>query len=98
MTDWVMRETRQTGATGQLSSHNKDQGMRLFCPARPSLQVPIRESETRLFACVCSCVSVRVCHSVCVYVCVCVRLRYLTTTLPYTGIRRLHCLDDLTLT
>lgn len=85
MTDWVMRETRETGATGQLSSHNKDQGMRLFCPARPSLQVPIRESETRLFAC--ARVSLRVC------VCVCVRPRYLTTTLPYTGIRRLHCLN-----
>lgn len=98
MTDWVMRETRQTGATGQLSSHNKDQGMRLFCPARPSLQVPIRESETRLFACarVSRCVCVTLC--VCVCICVCVRLRYLTTTLPYTGIRRLHCLDDLTLT
>lgn len=68
MTDWVTRETRQTGATGQLSSHNKDQGMRLFCPARPSLQVPIRESETRLFAC--ARVSLRVC--VCVYICVCV--------------------------
>lgn len=92
MTDWVMRETRQTGATGQLSSHNKDQGMRLFCPARPSLQVPIRESETRLFACA------RVSLRVCVCMCVCVRPRYLTTTLPYTGIRRLHCLDYLTLT
>lgn len=65
MTDWVMRETRETGATGQLSSHNKDQGMRLFCPARPSLQVPIRESETRLFAC--ARVSLRVCVYVCVY-------------------------------
>lgn len=70
MTDWVTRETRQTGATGQLSSHNKDQGMRLFCPARPSLQVTIRESETRLFACA------RVSHRVCV--CVCVRPRYFT--------------------
>lgn len=69
MTDWVMRETRQTGATGQLSSHNKDQGMRLFCPARPSLQVPIRESETRLFAC--ARVSRCVCVTLCVYVCVC---------------------------
>lgn len=68
MKDWVMRETRQTGATGQLSSHNKDQGMRLFCPARPSLQVPIRESETRLFAC--ARVSRCVCVTLCVYVCV----------------------------
>lgn len=71
MTDWVTRETRQTGATGQLSSHNKDQGMRLFCPARPSLQVPIRESETRLFACA------RVSLRVCVCVCVC------TPKVPY---------------
>lgn len=71
MTDWVTRETRQTGATGQLSSHNKDQGMRLFCPARPSLQVPIRESETRLFACA------RVSLRVCVCMCVC------TPKVPY---------------
>lgn len=69
MTDWVTRETRQTGTTGQLSSHNKDQGMRLFCPARPSLQVPIRESETRLFACA------RVSRCVCVTLCVCVYVR-----------------------
>lgn len=66
MTDWVTRETRQTGATGQLSSHNKDQGMRLFCPARPSLQVPTRESERQ------GCLRVLVCHSVCVCMCVCV--------------------------
>lgn len=75
MTDWVTRETRQTGATGQLSSHNKDQGMRLFCPARPSLQVPIRESETRLFAC--ARVSRCVCVTLCVCMCVC------TPKVPY---------------
>lgn len=80
MTDWVTRETRQTGATGQLSSHNKDQGMRLFCPARPSLQVPIRESETRLFACarVSRCVCVTLCVCMCVYAYGTLLLLYLT--------------------